>query len=944
MAVVFAAISLFSAAAFAYIAYLTQTFQPAMAACLMLISFIIASVCRNDHMIRSQTWRVFLPLGALEITLISCAILFMGASLPIALAILTLSFFVSATVLDGTRTDNGIFLGVVAAGLAALAGVFKPVTPVDVGTVSHLGYLITLVVACVFVYLFRRNQVSFPLRLRLITSALVIVILPVTILSFINNNSMKTREETENYTSLESSAKLFAQRVDEFVLANRASIAAQSYLPIYSRYLHLNSKQRPGSPEETAVMTSIESYRAALKVKERAFLTSIAILDLDGKVVYTSNKEDISRWDEVNTDFFRKPIETGVSYASDVVFSPVDNTPYIFFSGPIRDTTSSIIGVLRVKFQARIFQKISEEYTGSLEEARYPILLDEDYIRLAQPSRPQLLFQSLVPLEKDRLKVLVNTGRMPAVLHSTNLTEMAAYLDNYQEMPHFTGWSDSNRTDQMAVVKLYSRQWYVVFLQDESVLQAQLAEQANLAVLIATILATVVSLVTLRVARAFSDPLNELTTSALEISNGNLSAKTPVKGFSEFRLLGQTFELMARQIQQMIAGLEDRVQERTRELARQNDALTMRAKQFETVAEVARGVASAQELQELLDKVTVLVSERFGFQHTGIFLLDDAREYAVLRAASSEGGARMLARQHRLQVGQAGIVGYVTSVGEPRIATDVGQDAVYFNNPDLPATRSEMALPLKVGQEIIGALDVQSNEPDAFSEEDTQLFAILADQIAIAIYNHRLYSETSLALTEAQLVHRRYLQQEWSKEETMGQHTAYRYFNSATAPNQSVDLPDIQSAIEFGEPVAAQEGDARILTVPVKLRGEIIAVIRVQENAEGGLDWHSEEVEMVNEVADQVALALENARLFTQTSRRAERERKVLEITSKIREHNDPQTMLQVAVEELQNALKASRAQVVLQSQISVGVHAGEHGNGNGNGNGNNGNGHHGND
>lgn len=923
------------ALAFMYIGYWTKTSAPFMIAALELITAIIWVMSRNDHLIKSLKTRVFLCLTATSLTLISYGLLLEGASLPAALAILGISFLVASTLLEGSQSDIAIFTGIVGAAVSAIFGVYQPIPRVDAGAVSHLGYLIFATVVFIFFLLVSRKIITLPLRIRMMVTALLIVIIPVTLLSVINNRTLRTNQQKETNASLMTSARLFGKQIDDFVQGNRASISSQSLLPIYVDYLRMTRTNRYNSTTEENLIASLESFRSALKVKERAFFTSIALLDLEGRIAYTTNSFDIG-WNEKEAEYFKKPIATGRAFASDVVFSPADNRPYIFFSAPIRDS-QGIVGVLRAKFDARMFQNLAEEYSGTIDKANYPILLDQDYVRLAQPYRPQLLYHALAPLGQERITAMRDQQRLPRVLSTTNLQAMANFIDGYQQNPYYTGWSDSDRRDQMAVIRLNSQPWYVVYLQDEGVLLAQLNEQTNLAILIAAILSAVVSLIAMSIARMFSDPINQLTLSAQQISAGDLDAKINVGGLPEFKLLGSTFEKMAGQIQQMVAGLEDRVQERTQALERQNDALTLRARQFSTVADVARGVAAAKELQELLHNVTMLVSERFGFYHVGIFLIDDAREYAVLRAANSEGGQRMMARAHRLEVGQSGIVGHVTATGEARIATDVGHDAVFFNNPDLPATRSEMAVPLRVGDEIIGALDVQSDLPDAFTDEDIQLFTILSDQVAIAIYNSRLYADMSQALQEAQVVHQRYLQQEWNREYQTDHRSAYRYARGAVTALNALELPDMQDAVAFGEPISAQENGARILSVPVKLRGETIAVIRLQESAGEGQEWHTEEVETVKEVADQVALALENARLFTQTARRAERERKVLQITSKIREHNDPQAMLRVAVEELQKALGATRAQVVLQPGSASTAPGGNGHNGNNGNNGHNG-------
>jgi signal transduction histidine kinase len=168
---------------------------------------------------------------------------------------------------------------------------------------------------------------------------------------------------------------------------------------------------------------------------------------------------------------------------------------------------------------------------------------------------------------------------------------------------------------------------------------------------------------------------------------------------------------------------------------------------LELAAQVARDATAIRDVAELLDTAVHLISDRFDFYHAGIFLVEG--EYAVLCAASSPGGQQMLAHGHKLKVGEVGIVGHVALMGEPRIALDVGTEAVFFDNPHLPGTRSEIALPLKVRGEVIGVLDVQSLESAAFSDEDVGILLTLADQIAVAI--ERTRAENKLKETLADL-------------------------------------------------------------------------------------------------------------------------------------------------------------------------------------------------
>ncbi len=418
-------------------------------------------------------------------------------------------------------------------------------------------------------------------------------------------------------------------------------------------------------------------------------------------------------------------------------------------------------------------------------------------------------------------------------------------------------------------------------------------------------------------AQWITNPIQQLTLSAEKIAAGSPETRPPSQRMPEFELLSNAFIQIAGQRRGLTDQLESHLQERTREVEAQNQLLANQTRQLQTVSQVARQVVSAQALETLLGSVTQLISERFGFYHVGIFLLDENKKYAVLRSANSAGGQRMLERQHMLPVGKVGIVGYTTSTGEPKIITDTGGDAVYFNNPDLPLTRSEMTLPLKIGEQIIGALDIQSTQSNDFHPEDIELFTTLADQVAIAIYNNQLYTDTRLALEEAQSVHRQYLRSEWVEDLSRRKIRGYVYNQSGISPALTENAlweKVLSSSVPVYESQANLEGVASqaVMAVPISVRGETIGVIQVQDQGEERV-YSEEELAVVNSIASQVAVALENARLFENTVRRAEREKKVLQITARIRATNDPEEMMKVAVSELQQALHATRAQIYIR-------------------------------
>jgi len=395
-------------------------------------------------------------------------------------------------------------------------------------------------------------------------------------------------------------------------------------------------------------------------------------------------------------------------------------------------------------------------------------------------------------------------------------------------------------------------------------------------------------------ARQIARPILAMTETAKLVAEGDLSQEAPVLTEDELGVLARTFNQMTAQLRDLYTSLEARVAERTRDLER-------RSTQLEIASQVSREAATIQDVSQLLDTTVNLISSRFDFYHAGIFLVDEVREYAVLRAASSEGGQRMLERGHKLAVGQVGIVGYVSGQGVPRIALDVGEDAVWFDNPYLPDTHSEMGLPLMVRGEVIGVLDVQSTQAEAFTGEDVEILQIVADQLAIAIDNARLLEETRATLRELEHLYGTRARESW-RERLIGERPAYQYTRvgvTRVSPKATAAAEGLRTA----EPVLDETGTR--ISVPIPLRQEILGSI-VLRQVEGEAPWSAEDLDLVAEVAAQIGLALENARLLEETRRSVERERLVSEISDRLRSSANVETVLQTTISELGRVLGAS--------------------------------------
>ena len=251
-------------------------------------------------------------------------------------------------------------------------------------------------------------------------------------------------------------------------------------------------------------------------------------------------------------------------------------------------------------------------------------------------------------------------------------------------------------------------------------------------------------------------PIQTLTQAAAAIADGNITGFVATKpGNDEIGTLTTAFQRMTTQLSNSITDLEKRVADRTHDLESQTRWLRV-------AAEIVRDAASARNLDELLTRSTSLILERFKFYHTGIFLLDNNNEYAVLAASATDAGRLMIANNYQVRVGEVGIVGHVSSSGEPQVILNKGIDAVHFNNPLLPDTRTQLAAPLKVESRVIGVLDVQSKQAQAFNAEEIAIMQIMADQLASAIERTRLLQTVERNLKELEGAYGQYTLESWS--------------------------------------------------------------------------------------------------------------------------------------------------------------------------------------
>lgn len=314
------------------------------------------------------------------------------------------------------------------------------------------------------------------------------------------------------------------------------------------------------------------------------------------------------------------------------------------------------------------------------------------------------------------------------------------------------------------------------------------------------------------------------------------------------------------------------------------ETVRRRTSQLTAAAEIGRAASSLFDLPELLNRTLALIRDRFGYYHASVFLLDESGLNAVVAESTGEIGRILKERRHTLAVGSQSIIGYVTAQRKSRVALDVGQDAVHFKNPLLPETRSELAIPLVAGDRLLGALDVQSKEPNAFTAADVSVLQTLADQLAVAIRNAELFSaqerllkdnerllvESRQAIEELNALTGRLSREGWQEFIAAGGGRVSATSHTGEAPALPEPGDALGLAVQKRDLVSVSDEQRSALAAPIMLRDQIIGALAIEE-IRPDHRWTADDLALAQEVADRLGLALDNARLLEQVNRERER-------------------------------------------------------------------------
>jgi GAF domain-containing protein/HAMP domain-containing protein len=836
-----------------------------------------------------------------------------GYGYPSAFILTAITLFIPLQVLKGRKAVAALGLGIIATLAIILLDTFWSGTRVpafqqDVISARVASIVLGLIIVTAVVLQYRELSIRGKLLILAVGTSLISIVVVVGFSTYFSQKALAQ----DTHDALILAARHTMSQVDALINFHSKELAANTQIPALIDFLKASPEQQKSSQADVLALLN------ALAQSDPVNIGSYALLDKNGIDLVDTYTADVGI-DKSNRDYFIVPITKGVTLVSPVRFSPTSADRGFYIGTPIVDNDGTIVGVLRVRIRASILEKILQDNNEFAGKSSFGVLLDDRNIVVASGKSSDWNSRTLTPLDQNALQQLLAENRIKNAAANEISLEMPGFarsLQNLSEDRSYFSSADAawGEPVEVGVIQSPTNQWKVAYVEPQSIAFESIVQQRQIITLIALLTSILIALAGFMVANTIIQPIASLASTAEQIAQGDFSARARVSTRDELGALAQEFNRMTERLKDILGSLERRVAERTADVEMARLLSERRAQELESISEISSLISSEQRLDVLLPLITRLVSERFDFYHVGIFFIDRTKQYAELQAANSEGGKLMLARGHRLEVGHTGIVGNVAKTGQARIALDVGADAVYFDNPDLPQTRSEMALPLHVRGETIGVIDIQSTKPGVFTENDAKTLSILADQIAIAIDNARLFGQNKQALEELQSLYNQYLRQEWKTFFQNRQNLGYMQSLTNGQPLEvALESDDIQRALENGHVVVGtNDKSIPTMAIPVKLRGQTIGVMRIQAPTKNRR-WNQDEINLAQAISDRLALALDNARLLFVSQRQTAKEQKVSEVTAKIGASINMRNVLQTAVEELGRALPGS--EVIIQFQ-----------------------------
>lgn len=919
---------------FIYLAFETRAWQLfVVVGLILLIEVITLAGIRLIRRGRSELG-IELSLGVWLMSLIGISVMVAGLGLLFAVAAVALVSTIAGQTLPQKSAGRAIIASVVVGAVTLLLDLYvSPIYRFQLAVPVTFLWVVVGAVALVYIVFIARQFTNYSLRTKLIIAFLVVSVLSAGTLAFLSNRTTNAALEAQVGANLQSLANLQAVTISDLLIRQvelLQTIAATRLLEfrlevvnaeyegdsatILAQLQEFDEQWSTASDSDLLVRSRLDAVSAREFRNFRANFpdhVEIFVTDRYGGLVAATNRT--SDYYQADEEWWQTAFNEGQGaiYIGQPEFDASSGTFAINMAVPVYDAadTETVVGVLRSTYRAgALLDLLGSVQVG--QTGHTDLYLSEEHT-LAEGDT------GLVPADPDTLSQL----QASADLLYARLT--------YEGRPSLVSQAPVRAiTEEPAISNL---DWTLIVHQDEQEALAAVEAQTRAGLLLVLLIVGLAAAAAIGLAQLLAGPITRLTAAAGQVASGDLSVRARVESGDEIGTLASAFNTMTGQLQETVDTLEERVADRTQRL--------------ETVVDVSQRLTGILDLSDLLRQVVTLTKEVFNYYHAHIYLLEG--DTLIMAEGYGQPGLEMKRRGHSISLAAPqSLVARTAREGRVITVENVRDDPTWLPNPLLPDTHSEMAVPVMLGPEVVGVLDVQSEKVGGLTPEDETTLQALANQVAVVVRNARSFAQTQEALYEAQRLQRLYTGQAWEKFGASRPTTDYEVRQPALPPLEQITTPEVAAALQQEQTVTLISGGQQAqsesrrstaqkpiediqpeprsskpethgqlaLATPLKLRDEIVGVLGIQdENPDR--QWTEDEIALIEAVSEQMSLAIDNARLFEETGRRASREKVIADLTSQLWASGELEQVMQTAVQRLGTTLDASKVVIRLGTE-----------------------------